>query len=100
MNMNLNPADITEQYKSNIDSYMDIMIENAANALAEEITKTATQIGKIFYNPTDGYKGLLKIGVTFMNWQIEILENKDVSDYAKQCIILDELKKEFGDNNE
>jgi hypothetical protein len=69
------------------------------NVTLEALKTTSIQVGKALQDPTKGLTALRRVGVSFNSAQKEWIESlQNSNQLAKaQGIILDELKREFGD---
>jgi hypothetical protein len=71
---------------------------NMSQALGQDLTSSAMQLGKALNNPVDGITALTRVGVTFTEQQKEqIKAMTEAGNIAgAQTVILAELNKEFG----
>lgn len=71
---------------------------NMSQALGQDLTSSAMQLGKALNNPIDGITALTRVGVTFSQAQKDTIQAMmDVGNVAgAQSVILAELNKEFG----
>lgn len=73
-----------------------------SQALGQDLTSSAMQLGKALNDPTNGMTALQRVGVTFNEQQKEQIKvMQEAGDIAgAQKVILNELQKEFGGSAE
>ena len=83
------------------DQTTGIMLD-MSQAMGQDLSSTAIQLGKALNNPTEGLTSLTRVGVAFTDEQKNMIQAlQESGDMAgAQQIILNELKTEFGGSAE